>query len=124
MTIRDMENDRSRLEQREIAFFIGWDLPERMKRKMCSRFHRTEGKQPNVVGLVCLFECPANTHVTRQSPAEIGGPFKVIVMVIMGDPAGLVHRETSPDNKRREAARHRRRLLFLAEHPRPLPARS
>jgi hypothetical protein len=47
-----------------------------MKCKMCGLVHRTEGKQAKVVGLVHFFERPANAHVTRQSPAASGGPFK------------------------------------------------
>ena len=41
MALCDMEHDRPRLEQDEIAFFIGWNLPERMKRSMRWILHRT-----------------------------------------------------------------------------------
>ena len=76
MVLRDMENDRPRLEQDEIAFFIGRNLPERMKCAMRGFLHRTERKKTNVVRLSYFFERPANTHITRQSLAAIGGPFK------------------------------------------------
>jgi hypothetical protein len=39
MALRDMEYDRPRLEQREIAFFISRNLPERVKRKMRGLLH-------------------------------------------------------------------------------------
>ena len=42
MALRDVEHDRSRLEQAEIAFLKGRNLPERMKRQMCGFLHRTE----------------------------------------------------------------------------------
>ncbi len=35
MALRDMEHDRPRLEEGEIAFFTGRSLAERMKRQMC-----------------------------------------------------------------------------------------
>ena len=38
--------------------------------------HLTERNKTNVVRLAHLFERPANAHVTRQSPAAIGRPFK------------------------------------------------
>jgi hypothetical protein len=76
MALGDMEHDRPRLEQGEIAFFIGRNLPERMKRTMRGFLQRTERLKTNLVGLARFFEGPANRHVTRQSPAAIGGPFK------------------------------------------------
>jgi len=48
MVLRDMENDRPRLEQDEIAFFIGRNLPERMTCTMRGFLHRTERKKTNV----------------------------------------------------------------------------
>ena len=38
--------------------------------------HLTERKKTNVVRLAHFFERPANAHVTRQSLAAIGRPFK------------------------------------------------
>ena len=72
----DMEHDRPRLEQGEIAFFIGRDLPERMQRQMRGLLHLFERNQANVVGLAHFFERPANAHVPRQSLAAIGRAFK------------------------------------------------
>ena len=66
MTLGDMEHDRAGLEQGEIAFFIGWNLPERMKREMGGFLHRGERNKANVVGLAHFFERPANAHVARQ----------------------------------------------------------
>jgi hypothetical protein len=71
-----MEHDRPRLEQGEIAFFIGRNLPERMKRTMRGFFHRTERKKTNAVGLAHFFKRPAHAHVPRQSLAAIGRPLK------------------------------------------------
>jgi hypothetical protein len=76
MALRDMEHDSPRLEQGEIAFFIGRNLSERMKREMRGFLHRFERKKTNVIRLPHLFERPANAHVTRQTLAAIGRPFK------------------------------------------------
>src|ERR1700736_2552261 len=76
MALRDMEYDRPRLEEGEIAFFIGRNLPERMKHTMRGFLHLTERKKTNVVRLAHFFKRPANAHVTRQSLAAIGRPFK------------------------------------------------
>src|SRR5260370_87516 len=51
MALRDMEYDRPRLEEGEIAFFIGRNLPERMKHTMRGFLHLTERKKTNVVKL-------------------------------------------------------------------------
>src|SRR5579859_5331894 len=76
MVLCDMEHDRPRLEQSKIAFFIGRNLPERMKRSMRGSLHRIERNKANLVRLTHFFERPANAHVTRQSLAAIGRPFK------------------------------------------------
>jgi len=84
MVLRYMENDRARLEQDEITFFIRRDLPERMKCTMRGFLHRTERKKTNVVRLAYFFKRPAHTHITRQSLAAIGDRSKaVMVMVIV-----------------------------------------
>src|ERR1700704_83278 len=69
MTLRDMEHDRPRLEQGEIAFFIGRNLPERMKRTMRGFLHLAERNKTNVVRLAHFFERPTSTHVTCLSLA-------------------------------------------------------
>src|ERR1700692_1596568 len=71
-----MEHDCPRLEQGKIAFFIGRNLPERMKRSMRGFLHRTERNKTNLVRLAHFFKRPANAHVTRKSLAAIGRPFK------------------------------------------------
>src|SRR5258708_39141834 len=76
MALCDMEHDRPRLEQGKIAFFIGRNLPERMKRSMRGFLHRTERNKANLVRLARFFKRPANAHVTCQSLAAIGRPFK------------------------------------------------
>src|SRR5207302_7847450 len=65
-----------RLEQAEIAFFVGRNLPERMKRQMCGFLHRPERNKTNLVRLAHFFQRPANARITRQSLAAIGRPFK------------------------------------------------
>src|SRR5580704_396544 len=90
MALRDMEHDRPRLEQSEIACFIGRDLPERMQRAMRRLLHLGERNQANVVGLTDFFQSPANAHVTRESGATIGGSFKG------GNGGGLLHRYQRP----------------------------
>src|ERR1700716_4581402 len=76
MALRDMEHDCPRLEQGEIAFFIGRNLPERMKRTMRGFLHLAERNKTNVVRLAHFFKRPANAHVTRQSLAAVGRAFK------------------------------------------------
>src|SRR3546814_9134186 len=55
MALRDMEHDGPRLEQGEIAFFIGRNLPERMQRTMRGFLHFRERKKSNVVRLAHFF---------------------------------------------------------------------
>jgi hypothetical protein len=42
MALRDVEDDRPRLEQGEIAFLIGRNLPKRMQLKMRGLLHLAE----------------------------------------------------------------------------------
>src|SRR5262249_1961324 len=72
MAIGDMGHDRSCLEQREIAFLIGRNLAERMKRQMRGLLHRTERNKANLVRLAHFFKRPANARITRQPLASIG----------------------------------------------------
>src|SRR6185503_18574273 len=88
MALRDVEHDRPRLEQAEIAFFVGRNLPERMKRQMCGFLHGPERNKTNLVRLAHFLQRPANARITRQSLAAIGRPFKG------GNRDG--HRETPP----------------------------
>lgn len=60
MALRDMEYDRPRLEQGKTVFFVGRNLPERMKRSMGRLLHRSERDETNLVRLARLFERPAN----------------------------------------------------------------
>src|SRR5258707_9520918 len=71
MALRDMEYDRPRLEEGKIAFFIGRNLPERMKPTIRGFLHLPERNKTNVVRLAHFFKRPADAHVTRQSPAAI-----------------------------------------------------
>src|SRR3546814_11736303 len=48
MTLGDMEHDRPRLEQGEIAFFNGRNLPERLQRAMRTFLHTGERKKTHV----------------------------------------------------------------------------
>src|ERR1051325_9718410 len=72
----DMEDDRSCLEQGEIAALIGRNLTERMKRQMRGLLHRMERNEANGVRLAHFFERPANARVARQSLAAVGGTFE------------------------------------------------
>ena len=76
MALRDMEYDHPRLEEREIVLFVGRNLTEGMPLTMRSFLHLTEREKSNLVRLAHLFKRPANAHVTRQSSAAIGRPFK------------------------------------------------
>src|SRR5207344_669148 len=66
-----MEHDGPSLEQGEIAFLIGRNLPKRMKRKMRRFFHRTERNKANFVGLPHFLQRPAHARIARQSLAAI-----------------------------------------------------
>jgi len=72
MALGDMEHDRPCLEQGEIAFLIGGNLAERMKRPMRGFLHRAERNTANLVGLAHFFKRPANSRITCQSLAAIG----------------------------------------------------
>src|SRR5262245_18005248 len=72
MALRDMEDDRARLEEGERAFFVGRNLTERMKLAMRGFLHLAERKKSNIVGLTHFFERPTNAHIARQSPTAIG----------------------------------------------------
>src|SRR5258705_2339082 len=76
MALRDVKYDRARLEEGEIAVFVGRNLPERMKPAVRGFLHLTERNKAHIVRLAHFFERPANAHVTRQSLATIGRPFK------------------------------------------------
>src|SRR5882757_53301 len=76
VALRGMEHDRPRLLQAEIAFFVGRNLPERMKRQMGGFLHRPERNKTNLVRLAHFFQRPANARITRQSLAAVGRPFK------------------------------------------------
>lgn len=76
MALRDVEHDRSRLEQAEIAFLIGRNLAERIDRQMRELPHRAEREETNIVWLADFLERPANAHVARLPPAAVGRPFK------------------------------------------------
>ena len=72
MSLGDVKHDRARLEQREIAFLVGRNLAERMKRQMRGLLHRAKRDEANLVGLAHFLERPANARITRQSLAAIG----------------------------------------------------
>src|SRR5262249_2059661 len=88
MTVGDVEHDRPRLEQGEITFLIGRDLPKWLEREMRAFLHRTERDKANLIRLTYFFKRPANARIPRQAPAAIWGPFKG------GNHHG--HRETPP----------------------------
>ena len=56
----------------EIAFLIGGDLAERLKREMRRLFHRAKRKKANLVGLPHLLERPSNARIPRQPLATVG----------------------------------------------------
>ena len=72
MALGDVEDDRPCLEQGEIAFLVGRNLAERMKRQMRGFLHRTKRNKPNLVRLAHFFKRPANARITRQPLAAIG----------------------------------------------------
>ena len=72
MALGDMEDDRPCLEQGEIAFLVGRNLAERMKRQMRGFLHRTKRNKANLVGLAHFLKRPANARIARQPPAAIG----------------------------------------------------
>jgi hypothetical protein len=91
MALRDMEHDRPRLEQGEVAFLVGRNLAEWMKLEMRGLLQRAERNKTNLVGPPNFLERPANARIPRQSLAAIGRPFEG------GDGDG--HREAAPWRK-------------------------
>ncbi len=74
--IGDVEDDRARFEQREIAFLIGRNAAKRIAGAVfgfLERFHRDEA---DIVWLSHLLKCPAHTHVARHPFALIGRIFE------------------------------------------------
>ena len=76
MVLRDMQHDGPRLEQNEIAFCIGGNLPEGVQRAVRGFLHRLERHQANLIRLAHFFQRPAHAHVARESPAAIGRTLK------------------------------------------------
>ena len=76
MALGDMEDDCSRLEESQIVFLIGRDLPEGLQFQMRRLLHRLERHEANLVRLAYLFERPANAHVARQPLAAVRRTFK------------------------------------------------
>jgi adenylylsulfate kinase-like enzyme len=72
MALGDMQDDRPRLEQGQIAFLIGRNLAERMKRQMRGLLHRAKRNKANLVGLTHFLKRPANARITRQPLAAVG----------------------------------------------------
>src|SRR2546428_10105120 len=70
MSPGDVEHDRPCLEQSEIAFLIGRNLAERMKRQMRGFLHRPERNKTNLVRLARFLKRPANAPWRTSSAAE------------------------------------------------------
>ncbi len=52
-----MQYDRARLEQGEVALFVGRNLSERMNQPMGGLLHLTVRKETNLAGLAHFLEC-------------------------------------------------------------------
>ena len=70
--LRDVEHDGSRIEQGEIALFIGRNLPERMNREMRRFLHRAERNQTHLVRLAHFFQRPAHARIASEAFAAVG----------------------------------------------------
>src|SRR4051812_1448330 len=103
MVFGDVEDDRARLEQDEIVFFVGRDQAERMEAQMRGLLLRSERDKADLVGLGHFFERPANARVARQALAAVGRPFKG------GDDDG--HGETDSADLGNSSPADRMRLL-------------
>jgi len=68
----DVEHDAAGLEQHQVAFLVGRDLAEGMKRPVRRLLHLGEGDQADVIRLADLLERPAHAHVAGQALATIG----------------------------------------------------
>ena len=66
MALGDMKHDRPCLEQSKIAFLVGRNLTEGMKREMRGFLHRGERNKTNLVRLARFFKRPANARITRR----------------------------------------------------------
>ena len=61
MALRDMEHDRPRFEQREIAFFIGRNLPERISAR-CAGCFSALNETHNLVGLADFLDASERVY--------------------------------------------------------------
>lgn len=71
-----MEHDRAGLEQNQIAFLKGRNLPKRMQRQMRRLFHRPERDMPDAISHANFLERPTHPRIPRKPPTAIGRSFK------------------------------------------------
>jgi hypothetical protein len=76
MALRDVENDRSRLEEDEIAFLIAGNLSEGLHRAVRRFLHGLERNEADVIRLADFLKRPTDAHVARQPPPAIRRAFK------------------------------------------------
>ena len=93
ITLGDMKDDGTCLEQGQIALLIGGDLPERMKRQMRRFLHRLEGHKPHRVRLPDFFKRPTNAGIARRDLSAGDQPINCSSAVIWSaSAAGLSQR--------------------------------
>lgn len=81
--LRDMEDDRARLQQDQMALFRSRDLSERMQREMRMLLHRPERNEPYLIRLAHLLKRPAHPHIARQSLAAIGELSRAVMVKVI-----------------------------------------
>ena len=74
--LREVKDDRARLEQREVAVLERRDLSERVKRQVCGFLQCLERQQSDLVRAADLLERPPDPGVASEALAAIGRPFE------------------------------------------------
>jgi hypothetical protein len=83
VALRNVEQDRAGFERDKVAFLMGRDLPERLKRAICGCLHLAERHKANFVRLAHFFERPADTHIARLPLPRSGDRSNAVMMGIM-----------------------------------------
>src|SRR6185437_14136055 len=76
MMLGDVEDDRTRLEQHQLAFFVGRNLAEGLALEMRGLLHRRERDGTNLIRLADFLERPTDAHVAREALAAVGRSLK------------------------------------------------
>ena len=88
MALGNMQHDRPRLEQGQIAFLEGRNLAERLKRQMRGVFHGRERNETDLLGLAHSLQRPAKARGQGEGPCGVGRKRFVVNSVLPGPVKG------------------------------------